>query len=163
MHCTPNKRERLLSKFNVSSPSPFIKQSKVTENEMKMLSLAVHLYAEKKLGGTKMLQKVSLKDRHFKEILQMAGPGSQYNLLKNRSLYQYKCLWRNTAKSKLYFRGHPETGFQTEMKLHSPSAQMCPFQHCQSGIESPMSAMDIDLILHTPKGDTTTSSNKSKG
>ena len=50
LHCTPNKRERLLSKFNVCSPSPFMKQSKVTENEMKMFSLAVHLYAEKNLG-----------------------------------------------------------------------------------------------------------------
>ena len=40
LDCTPNKRKRLLSKFNVCSPSPSIKQSKVTENEMKMLSLA---------------------------------------------------------------------------------------------------------------------------
>ena len=163
VHCTPNKRETLLSRFNVCSPSPLIKHSTPSENEMKMLSLAVHLYAEKKLGGTKMLQKVSLQDHHFKEIWQMAGPGSQYNLLKNRSIFQYKCLWRNTAKSKSYFRGHPETGFQNDMKLHSPTAQMCPFRHCQSGIESPMSPIDIDLILYSTKGDTNSSKNISKG
>ena len=149
--CTPIKRRRLLSKFDVFSPSPFTKQSEVTADEMKMLSLAVHLFAQKKFGGNKILQKIRLEDEHFQEILKMAGPGSKYNLLEDRSAFQYKCLWRNTAKSKSDFCGDPETGFETDMKVHFPSKQTCPFQHCKSGIESPMSTVDIDLVLSSPK------------
>ena len=123
---TPQKRERLLEKFNLKTPSPLMKQSKVTQDEMKRLSLAVHLYAEENFGGIKGLHNIRLKEKHFQEILDFAGPGTMYNFIKGRSPFQFQSLWRNSAKSKQTFRGHPSSGFENEAQRHDPSIQYCP-------------------------------------
>ena len=148
---TPVKRKKLLTKFGISTPSPLRKSSKITEEEMKRFSVSVHLWAEQKYGSTRILQQLRLKENHFQEILSFAGPGTKFNLIKERSVLQYKHLWRNTAKSKNYFRGHQETGFETNLKKHDPSRQFCPFEHCETGILSPIQPLEIDLIFLTPK------------
>ena len=148
---TPRKREILFRKFEIKTPSPIVKLAKVTEEEMKRISIAVHLYAEVKFGSTKSLQKVRLKEKDFKNILEFAGPGSRYNLIKGRSAIQYKCIWRNSAKSKNSFRGHPESGFEDNMKVHNASIQFCPFEHCSTGIQQSMNPLETDLALLTPK------------
>ena len=147
---TPKKREILLKKFEIKTPSPLMKLSKVTEEEMRRFSIAVHLYAEVKFGSTNSLQKVRLKEKNFKEILEFAGPGTRYNLIKGRSVLQYKCLWRNSAKSKNTFRGHPESGFEDELKLHNASKKFCPFEHCSKGILDSVNPLEIDLVLTPP-------------
>ena len=147
---TPKKRETLFNKFGIKTPSPIIKLAKVTEEEMKRISIAVHLYAEVKFGSTKTLQKVRLRENHFKEILKFAGPGSTYNLIKGRSAMQYKYLWRNSAKCKSSFRGHPETGFENYLKVHNPSSEFCHFEHCSTGTLNSMNPLEMDLVLMTP-------------
>ena len=89
---------------------------------MKAFSVAVHVWAEQDLGGTNMLQQIRLNDSHIQKILLFAGPGTKLNLLKDRSVLKYKNLWRNTAKSSNYYRGHHETGFETDLKVHNPSS-----------------------------------------
>ena len=118
---------------------------------MKRLSIAIHLWAETKLGGIKMLQVVRLTDNHFQEIISFAGPGSKYNIMKHRSILKLKNLWRNNGKSKNYFRGHLETGFESDKKLHDSSCLFCPFEHCKTGILSSMSPLEMDMVLLTPK------------
>ena len=146
---TPKKRDMLLSKFPIRTPSPLINLSKVTENEMRSFSIAVHVWADE-YGGTNSLQQMRLTEEHFKEIVKLVGPGTRYNLLKGRSVLQYKSLWRNFAKSKQYFRGHPDTGFETKMKRHSSLKAFCPFEHCTSGTQSPLNPLEVDLLM-TPK------------
>ena len=115
-----------MSKFDIQTPSPFSKLTKITEEDMKIISITIHLWAEKKFGGIKLLQEVRLTENHFQEIIFLAGPGSKYNIMKHKSIVQLKNLWRNNTKSKKYFRGHPETGFETDKKLHGSS---CQFAH----------------------------------
>ena len=148
---TPQKRMELFKRFGIKTPSPLIKLSKATEKEMKQLSIAVHLWAENKNGGTKMLQIVRLKKNHFKEILSFAGPRTRYNLIKDRSAAQYQNLWRNTAQSKDYFRGDSASGFENDSGLHDPSKKFCPFEHCMTGIQGPMTPLEMDLLYATPK------------
>ena len=148
VEATPNKRKKLLEVFDLKTPSPLLKRSEISETEMKQLSVSVHLWAERKMGGVDVLQKLRLNDSHFKDILQFTGPESKWNLMKNRTLPQLRRLWRNSLGGRQYYRGHMETGFETEFKVHSPSEQFCPFGHCASGIMSPM---DLDLIRLTPK------------
>ena len=143
---TPNHRKILFRKFGMCSPSPLIKKKKPTEEELRRLSVAVHLWAEKSCGGIKILQEVRLTDRHMKEIFNFAGPYSKWKLLKERSILQYKNMWRNTIKGQHHYHGHPETGFENKMKVHDPSDEFCPFGHCRSGI-----MIDMDLIMLTPK------------
>lgn len=145
---TPNKRKKLLEAFDLKTPSPLVKISQITKTEMKHLSVSVHLWAERKMGGVDFLQKVRLNDSHFKDILQFTGPESKWNLMKNRTLPQLRRLWRNSLGDTHYYRGHKETGFETEFKIHNPSDQYCPFGHCSSGCMSPM---DLDLMHLTPK------------
>ena len=116
-----------------------------------MFSIAVHLYAEEKLGGIKGLQTVRLRDIHFQEILDFAGPGTMYNFIKGRSALQYKCLWRNSAKSKQSFRGHPISGFENKSKFHDPSIQFCPFQHCCQDMGNTFNPLETDIRLITPE------------
>ena len=151
MSQTPEKRKTLLLKFGIKTPSPIIKLSKVTNEEMKCFSIAVHLWAEVTYGGTGILQKLRLRKKHFQEILSFAGPGTRYNLIKGRSVIQYECLWRNSAKSQNFFRGHPESGFENDFKLHSASSPFCPFEHCSTGIIRPMNPLEMDIVLMTPK------------
>ena len=148
---TPQQRTKLMSKFDIKTPSPFKKLTKITEEDMKRLSIAIHLWAENKFGGIKMLQEVRLTENNFQEILSLAGPGSKYNIMKHKSIVQLKNLWRNNTKSKKYFRGHPETGFETVNKLHSSSCQFCPFEHYKSGILGSLSPLETDMVLLTPK------------
>ena len=145
---TPKQRYHLFKKFGMSTPSPLRKQTKVSKEEMKMFSFAVHLWAERQSGGVSILHRIRLTDKHFREILSFAGTGSRWNLLKSRSILQYKSMWRNMSKGRHSYNGHPETGFETETRVHDSSSQFCPFRHCQSGI---MSQLDIDIILLTPK------------
>ena len=104
---TPQQRTKLMSKFDLKTPSPFRKLTKITEEDMKIISITIHLWAENKFGGIKMLQEVRLTENHFQEILSLAGPGSKYNIMKHKSIVQLKNLWRNNTKSKKYFRGYP--------------------------------------------------------
>ena len=127
---TPQKREKLFSKFLLKTPSPNLKPTKVSENEMRSFSLAVHLWAEDNFGSTKILQQKRLKKADFQDIIDKTGPGTRYNLLKSRTSSQYKCLWRNLFGSKQVFRGHPKSGYENEFRLHSPSKIYCPFEHC---------------------------------
>ena len=145
---TPNKRKTFLDAFNLETPSPLIKRSQVTEKEMKQISVSVHLWAERKMGGVSFLQNVRLTDSDFEDILQFTGSSSKWNLMKSRTLPQLRKLWRNTPGGKQYYRGHNETGFETELKVHSPEQPFCPFGHCSSGFMSPM---DLDLMRLTPK------------
>ena len=148
---TPQKRKKYLERFQWKTPSPLMKQSKVKKETMTRLSLAVHLYAEEYLGGIKGLQNMRLEETHFQEILDFAGPGTMYNLINGRTPYQYKCLWRNSAKSKDIFRGHPSFGFENERGRHDSSIQYCPFQHCSKETVNSMSPLEIDIRLVTPK------------
>ena len=133
------------------TPSPILKPSSITEIEMKRVSVAVHLWAERKMGGVKFLHNTRLTDSHFEDILMFTGPGSNWNLMKETTLKQLRCLWRNTFGGKKYYRGHKKTGFENEAQRHTQSDQFCPFGHCSSGVMSPM---DIDLIVLTPKRST---------
>ena len=144
---TPIKRQKLLKTLGLGTPSPLIKNSTVNELEMKRISVCVHLWAERKMGGVSFLHNTRLENCHFKDILEFSGPGSKWNLMKNRSLPQLRSLWRNTAGGKHYYRGHRQTGLENEKQRHGPSSQYCPFSHCQSGIMSPM---DVDLVILTP-------------
>ena len=157
---TPQKRAKLYERFQLKTPSPLVKLSKVTIEEMKRFSLAVHLYAEENLGGIKGLQSTRLKDIHFQEILEFAGPGTMYNFLKGRSALQYKCLWRNSANSKQSFRGHQNSGFENDSKRHDPSIQYCPFQHCSQETGHSLNPLEIDMRLITPERRETESSDK---
>ena len=148
---TPQKRKELFEKFGIKTPSPLIKLSKVTEEEMKQLSIAIHLWAENKYGSVKSLEQVRLKENNFKEVLDFAGPGTRYNLLKGRSVLQYKSLWRNSAQSKHSFRGHPQSGFENEEGHHDPSSQFCPFEHCKTGIFGPINPLEMDMMFATPE------------
>ena len=115
---------------------------------MKAISVAIHLWAQRKMRDIKFLHSVRLTNLHFEDILKYTGPGSSWNLLKNRTVGQLRCLWRNTLCGKHYFRGHNKTGFENESHLHEAAEQYCPFAHCQSGV---MSKMDVDLIVLTPR------------
>ena len=145
---TPNKRNKLLATFGIRTPSPLIKASPITEIEMKRASVSIHLWAERKMGGVKFLQSTRLNDHHFEDILLFTGSGSRWKLMKDRTVKQLKSLWRNTFGGKHYYRGHKKTGFENEFQRHVSSEQFCPFGHCNSGV---MSSMDIDLIVLTPK------------
>ena len=144
---TPKQRNKILNIFGIGTPSPFVKCSKSTEADLKRLSVVVHLWAHQNFGSMKFLQEERLTDKHFYEILEFAGPNSKWNILKNRPASHYKRMWRNALKGNHYFRGHHETGYETESKLHSPAAPFCPFQHCKPGLMSPF---DVDLTVLTP-------------
>ena len=101
--------------------------------------------------GTRGHKEKRLEKSHFREILAFAGPSSKYNFIKSKSASQNRNLWRNTVKSKDYYRGHIETGFETEFGVHDSASQFCPFNHCQTGIISPISALDMDIVHLTPK------------
>ena len=145
---TPIKRRRLLESFGLSTPSPLVKKSKISKIEMKQISVAVHLWAERKMGGTKFLQRSRLDNSHFEDILKFTGPESKWKLMKGRTLPQLRSLWRNTTGGQNIYRGHRKTGYENEDRIHIPSGPFCPFGHCVSGIMSPM---DIDLIVLTPQ------------
>ena len=145
---TPIKRKKLLDAFNLETPSPLLKRSQISEKEMKQLSVSVHLWADRKMGGVSFLQQVRLNDTEFEDILKFTGSNSKWNLMKTRTLPQLRKLWRNTLGGKKFYRGHNETGFETEHQVHSPDEPYCPFGHCSSGFMSPM---DLDLMRLTPK------------
>ena len=145
---TPNKRKKMLEAFDLKTPSPLIRRSQISETEMKQLSVSVHLWADRKMGGVSFLHKARLNDNDFEDILQFAGSNSKWNLMKSRTLPQLRKLWRNTPGGNQFYRGHRETGFETELQVHSPAEPYCPFGHCSSGFMSPM---DMDLWRLTPK------------
>ena len=145
---TPFKRRRILNQFGLSSPSPLTKKAHITEKEMKSLSVAVHLWADKEKGDIKYLQSTRLVNEHFEDVLKFAGPDSKWNLIKKRTVPQIRSLWRNTLSGIHYYRGHQKTGFENESQKHEPMVPFCPFGHCKSGL---MSRIDVDLVLLTPK------------
>ena len=144
---TPKQRNKILNMFGIGTPSPFLKFSKTTEEDLKRLSVAVHLWAHKWCGSMSILQEERLTDKHFQQILEFAGPNSKWHILKDRSVSQYKRMWRNALKGGHYYRGHPESGYENESKLHSPDIPFCPFQHCKPGLMTPF---DVDLTVLTP-------------
>lgn len=81
---TPKQRNKMLNIFGIGSPSPFLKFSKTTEEDLKRLSVAIHLWAHKQFGSMKILQEDRLKDKHFQQILEFAGPSSKWHILKDR-------------------------------------------------------------------------------
>ena len=145
---TPSKRKCLMEKFKMTTPSPLRKKLYVTEDEMKRISVAVHLWAERMKGGIQYLASSRLTDPDFEEILNFTGPGSKWNIMKQRSIPQLRSLWRNTSGVLHSYRGQCKTGFENETQKHDESEPFCPFGHCKSGIMSPM---DVDLVLLTPK------------
>ena len=157
---TPIKRTKLMETMGLNTPSPLLKMSKITYQEMKQISVSVHLWAERMMGGVKFLQTTRLDDSHFEEILRFTGPGSKWNLMKDRTIKQLRSLWRNTLGGKDLYRGQNKTGYENDHGMHVPLDQYCPFGHCSSGLMSPM---DRDLILLTPKETSLVSSSKKYG
>ena len=147
---SPKHLENIKAVFGISTPSPLMKMAKIKDEEMRRLSLAIHLWAEIKCGSMKILKQTRLTEKHFKEIIAFAGPHTKYKFIKDRSALQYKNLWRNSNNSSDLYRGHPATGYETEMKLHDPSILYCPFEHCSIQL-GPMRPLDIDLMMLTPK------------
>ena len=141
------EREALFSICELSMPSPAIKSKQPSEMEFKRMSVAIHLWSHQKYGGVQFLSDIPLTDKHFKEIIEFAGPNSKWNLLKNRSITQCKNMWQNKLKGKYFYHGHKESGFETEYKVHDTSSTFCPFNHCKQGVLSPF---DVDLMLLTP-------------
>ena len=144
---TPKQRNKIMNMFGIGTPSPFLKFSKTTEEDLKRLSVAVHLWAHKWCGNMNILQSERLTDKHFQQILEFAGPNSKWRILKDRPVSQYKRMWRNAMKGGHYYRGHPDSGYETESKLHCPDIPFCPFQHCKPGLMTPF---DVDLTVLTP-------------
>ena len=72
------------------TPSPLKRKDFVSEEEMRRFSATVHLFAELRLGSIRKLQDFRLKSKDFKDLIQFAGPGSKWNLLKGRSLQYTK-------------------------------------------------------------------------
>ena len=149
LKATPQKRIELFNRFGIKTPSPLTKIAKVTEKEIKQLSIAVHLWAENQTGGKKQLEQVRLTKKHFKEIIDFAGPGTRYNLIKGRSPLQYQIIWRNEEKSKNLFQDDCGKSFVNDMGFHNSSKQQCPFEHCMTGILSPMKPLEMDLVFAT--------------
>ena len=145
---TPSKRRKLMETMGLNTPSPMIKMSNISEMDMKRISVSVHLWAERKMGGVQFLQTTRLNDSHFEDILKFTGPGSKWNTMKGRTIKQFRSLWRNNFGGKKFYRGQKKTGFENEFGLHVPFDLVCPFGHCSSGLMSPM---DMDLIVLTPK------------
>ena len=145
---TPKKRRKLLETFGLSTPSPLSKMSSIKEIDMKRMSVAVHLWAERKMGGVEYLQTNRLNDEHFEDIMKFTGPGSKWKLIKGWTIKQFKSLWRNTSRGKQYHRGHHKTGFENEMQVHLPRDPYCPYGYCSTGVMCPL---DQDLIVLTPQ------------
>ena len=110
--------------------SPIFKQKHSTVEELRRISLSVHLWADIIHGNVNFLHSNHLTERHFKEILEFAGPSSAWKLLQERSISQYINIWRNSMTGKQKYQGHPETGYETKMQVHDPSQPFCPFDHC---------------------------------
>ena len=67
---TPKLR-KLYSRLHVKAPSPYNKKEKITLEEIRLFSIAVHLYASMegiKLDGTRLMPK------DFQEITRLFGP-----------------------------------------------------------------------------------------
>ena len=125
---TPKQRKTLFQMFGIVSP--FLRHKVPSEGELRRLSLAVHLWAERTHGSVGFLQENRLTERHFRDILVFAGPNSRWKLIPERSVTQYKNIWQNAHHGTEHFHGDPETGFETVSKLHDPSVKFCPFGHC---------------------------------
>ena len=145
---TPNKRKKFMESLDLTTPSPLIRNTNLNEREMKRMSVAVHLWAERKMAGVQYLHTNRLKDSQFEDILEFTGPTSKWKLMKGRTLAQLRSLWRNSFGGKHFHRGHKKTGFENEFQRHVPSDPFCPFGHCSSGLMSPM---DVDLVVLTPQ------------
>ena len=146
-YLTPSKRKSILVNFNLKTPSPLISRRKVSKDDMKRISLGAHLWADKYKGGVKYLRSKRLVVVDFEEMLKFTGPNSYWNILKDWSPRQLRGLWRNTSGGEQYYRGHKQTGFENNSKVHSASEIYCPYDHCSSNILSPM---DVDLMVLGP-------------
>ena len=127
---TPNQRTKIFNVFGIVSP--FIIKNVPTAEEVRRFSLAVHLWSEKCKGGVKFLHNIQLNERCVQDIILFAGPGSRWKLIPDRSVTEYLSIWQNASKGTEHFHGDPETGYQSKLRLHSPSIQFCPFAHCVS-------------------------------
>ena len=97
--------------------------------EMRSLSEAVHRWMKSLPNGIMFVKEKRLKTKHFREILNYAGPKSRLRLINTRSPHIIKNLWRNTANYEGEHFGHKFTGYESQ-GLHSPESQYCPFDHC---------------------------------
>ena len=111
------------------------------DDDMRSFSLACHLYSHLKFGGVEALKSIHLEDHHFQEILDLAGPDSQFRLLKKKSTRYYKDLWsnRNFGLSN-DVDGHSKKG----QLIHSPTVSQCTYNHCKIG------EFHTDLVCMTP-------------
>ena len=144
---TPSKRMRM----EQGTSDELYKEVETDEKELRRFSTAMHLWSEEEYGSSKALLEITLKDDDFRALIAFAGPGTKHNLLKYNSVPYYECLWRNSDGSSKSFRGHPMTGFETDEKLHSSARTFCPFMHCSRGLDSPLSPLDIDIMLESPR------------
>lgn len=119
-------------------------QDPLDEQELESFSLLVHDWSESKFGTKKILQKMVLTEKDFEEMGYFAKENIKYTRIRDKSALELLYLWKNTTKSNLSYRGHPETGFETNMQHHNPSVIFCPYQHCSP--EKP--SQIIDQIVH---------------
>ena len=143
---TPTERVKICTTFELGSLSPVKKFTKSTEHEMRRFSYAVHLWADRKCGGVMFLQQVRLTDKHFKQILEFAGPKSKLNILKDRLPIQLKRMWRNSTKGKQKYRGSYDTGYETKLQLHAPNSPFCPFEHCTPGLMNHLDSIPCQTL-----------------
>ena len=129
---TPSKRIKLFEDFSLKAPSPLSSTTLVSEEELKRLSVAVHLLIEKQKGDIAVLKSLMLTIDHFEELQTFAGVGSLYNLVKSRPVKEYLSIWRK------FFCG--------EDGLHYGHKPYCPYDHCKSGLFSPYVPLEADLI-----------------
>ena len=119
-------------------------QDPLDEQELESFSLLVHNWSESKFGTKIILQKMVLTEKDFEEMGYFAKENIKYTRIRDKSALELLYLWKNTTKSNLSYRGHPETGFETNMQHHNPSVIFCPYQHCSP--EKP--SQIIDQIVH---------------
>ena len=144
---SPSKRQKLMGNFDLKSPSPLKKKCPVSKEDMKRMSVSVHLWAEREKGGVQFLKTKRLTDADFQEVLSFTGPQSDWRIMKEVTISQFRSMWRNIYGARNSYRGHRDTGYEDKQKRHDPSDTFCPFGHCKSGILSPM---DMDMVRLTP-------------
>ena len=107
--------------------------------ELQCLSLIVHKWAKEECGSVKVLHKWKLDIRQMEEIVVFAGSDSKYShLLNNLSAERLLYLWR-------------KSGLLNQEGLHMPKRDCCPYQHCRTDPSTPLSPLDADSILVSPR------------
>ena len=128
---TPRKRRQLMQKHQIRTPSPNKSSRKFKKEEMKALSLIIHLYSFQRYGSMDVLLNKCLTSHDFIDIQTFAG-SSGWNLFKGRSIRQFERMWRNAGMCSEPYMGHKITGYENSSHLHEANKIYCPFGHCES-------------------------------